>query len=209
LILISIFFYRFKVVKIVSNEPFKKGRWVCMDYFDHTTTTSASSSGKDSQQGQGTMPPSNNPTTTGQAPQQPPPGEMINVMNNTLPPPTQQTQSMLNVHLNESQQQAPPQPQPVMPSPHPQSMMNLQQMLPIPQQTDNNNTLLAQHQESNVIVPNGLTNGDSSYSHVNQYGVHSNHIDTPSTYSSSILPPTSNIVNMVNSDIYSGAIPNN
>ncbi len=29
-------------MKIVSNEPVKKGRWVCMDYFDQTT--------KDSQQ---------------------------------------------------------------------------------------------------------------------------------------------------------------
>ncbi|XP_055549979.1 protein bunched, class 2/F/G isoform-like isoform X1 [Wyeomyia smithii] len=28
---------RFKVVKIESTEPFKRGRWVCMDYLDHTT----------------------------------------------------------------------------------------------------------------------------------------------------------------------------
>lgn len=27
---------RFKVVKIESTEPFKRGRWVCMDYLDHT-----------------------------------------------------------------------------------------------------------------------------------------------------------------------------
>lgn len=29
---------RFKVVKIESTEPFKRGRWMCMDYLDHTTT---------------------------------------------------------------------------------------------------------------------------------------------------------------------------
>ena len=28
---------RFKVVKIESTEPFKRGRWTCMDYLDHTT----------------------------------------------------------------------------------------------------------------------------------------------------------------------------
>lgn len=28
---------RFKVVKIESTEPFKRGRWICMDYLDHTT----------------------------------------------------------------------------------------------------------------------------------------------------------------------------
>lgn len=27
---------RFKVVKIESTEPFKRGRWMCMDYLDHT-----------------------------------------------------------------------------------------------------------------------------------------------------------------------------
>uniref|UniRef100_A0A8D8YC70 Protein bunched, class 2/F/G isoform n=1 Tax=Cacopsylla melanoneura TaxID=428564 RepID=A0A8D8YC70_9HEMI len=27
---------RFKVVKIESTEPFKRGRWVCMDYLDHS-----------------------------------------------------------------------------------------------------------------------------------------------------------------------------
>ncbi|XP_032529259.1 protein bunched, class 2/F/G isoform-like isoform X2 [Danaus plexippus] len=29
---------RFKVVKIESTEPFRRGRWMCMDYLDHTTT---------------------------------------------------------------------------------------------------------------------------------------------------------------------------
>lgn len=28
---------RFKVVKIESTEPFKRGRWVCMDYLDHSS----------------------------------------------------------------------------------------------------------------------------------------------------------------------------
>lgn len=28
---------RFKVVKIESTEPFKRGRWMCMDYLDHST----------------------------------------------------------------------------------------------------------------------------------------------------------------------------
>ncbi|XP_047984958.1 protein bunched, class 2/F/G isoform-like isoform X4 [Leguminivora glycinivorella] len=28
---------RFKVVKIESTEPFRRGRWMCMDYLDHTT----------------------------------------------------------------------------------------------------------------------------------------------------------------------------
>lgn len=28
---------RFKVVKIESTEPFKRGRWICMDYLDHTS----------------------------------------------------------------------------------------------------------------------------------------------------------------------------
>ena len=26
---------RFRVVKIESSEPFKRGRWLCMDYLDH------------------------------------------------------------------------------------------------------------------------------------------------------------------------------
>lgn len=29
---------RFKVVKIESTEPFRRGRWMCMDYLDHTNT---------------------------------------------------------------------------------------------------------------------------------------------------------------------------
>lgn len=28
---------RFKVVKIESTEPFRRGRWICMDYLDHST----------------------------------------------------------------------------------------------------------------------------------------------------------------------------
>lgn len=39
---------RFKVVKIESTEPFKRGRWMCMDYLDHTTMQpTANSDGKD------------------------------------------------------------------------------------------------------------------------------------------------------------------
>lgn len=43
---------RFKVVKIESTEPFKRGRWMCMDYLDHTTlqqstSTSETSAAKD------------------------------------------------------------------------------------------------------------------------------------------------------------------
>lgn len=26
--------FRFKVVKIISKEPFKRGRWLCMDFTD-------------------------------------------------------------------------------------------------------------------------------------------------------------------------------
>ncbi|XP_004932392.2 protein bunched, class 2/F/G isoform isoform X3 [Bombyx mori] len=29
---------RFKVVKIESTEPFRRGRWICMDYLDHSTS---------------------------------------------------------------------------------------------------------------------------------------------------------------------------
>lgn len=32
---------RFKVVKIESTEPFRRGRWMCMDYLDHTTQQNA------------------------------------------------------------------------------------------------------------------------------------------------------------------------
>lgn len=32
---------RFKVVKIESTEPFRRGRWMCMDYLDHTTQNTA------------------------------------------------------------------------------------------------------------------------------------------------------------------------
>lgn len=32
---------RFKVVKIESTEPFRRGRWICMDYLDHTTQPTA------------------------------------------------------------------------------------------------------------------------------------------------------------------------
>ncbi|XP_063977742.1 protein bunched, class 2/F/G isoform [Diachasmimorpha longicaudata] len=40
---------RFKVVKIESTEPFKRGRWTCMDYLDHTSVnnqTNAINTGK-------------------------------------------------------------------------------------------------------------------------------------------------------------------
>ncbi|KAK0162969.1 hypothetical protein PV327_006693 [Microctonus hyperodae] len=33
---------RFKVVKIESTEPFKRGRWMCMDYLDHTNNVNQS-----------------------------------------------------------------------------------------------------------------------------------------------------------------------
>ncbi|XP_057330050.1 protein bunched, class 2/F/G isoform-like [Microplitis mediator] len=33
---------RFKVVKIESTEPFKRGRWTCMDYLDHTNSVNQS-----------------------------------------------------------------------------------------------------------------------------------------------------------------------
>lgn len=36
---------RFKVVKIESTEPFKRGRWMCMDYLDHTTLQPTNPSG--------------------------------------------------------------------------------------------------------------------------------------------------------------------
>ncbi|XP_037025260.1 protein bunched, class 2/F/G isoform isoform X1 [Bradysia coprophila] len=36
---------RFKVVKIESTEPFKRGRWMCMDYLDHTTMQPTNPSG--------------------------------------------------------------------------------------------------------------------------------------------------------------------
>lgn len=36
---------RFKVVKIESTEPFKRGRWTCMDYLDHTTLQPTNPSG--------------------------------------------------------------------------------------------------------------------------------------------------------------------
>ncbi|XP_070492527.1 protein bunched, class 2/F/G isoform isoform X2 [Chironomus tepperi] len=38
---------RFKVVKIESTEPFKRGRWMCMDYLDHTTLQDDGIDGKD------------------------------------------------------------------------------------------------------------------------------------------------------------------
>ncbi|XP_052864439.1 protein bunched, class 2/F/G isoform [Anopheles cruzii] len=46
---------RFKVVKIESTEPFKRGRWVCMDYLDHTTLQQPAkeSGGGPSSQGEG------------------------------------------------------------------------------------------------------------------------------------------------------------
>uniref|UniRef100_A0A224XI41 Putative transcriptional regulator n=1 Tax=Panstrongylus lignarius TaxID=156445 RepID=A0A224XI41_9HEMI len=37
---------RFKVVKIESTEPFKRGRWVCMDYLDHNIAQNQSATGK-------------------------------------------------------------------------------------------------------------------------------------------------------------------
>ena len=33
---------RFKVVKIESTEPFKRGRWMCMDYLDHPSVNQSS-----------------------------------------------------------------------------------------------------------------------------------------------------------------------
>jgi len=37
---------RFKVVKIESTEPFKRGRWVCMDFLDHSISQHQSASNK-------------------------------------------------------------------------------------------------------------------------------------------------------------------
>lgn len=37
---------RFKVVKIESTEPFKRGRWVCMDFLDHSMNQQQSGSNK-------------------------------------------------------------------------------------------------------------------------------------------------------------------
>lgn len=38
---------RFKIVKIDSNEPFKRGRWICLDFMDSPAVTAASSVRKD------------------------------------------------------------------------------------------------------------------------------------------------------------------
>ncbi|XP_069958398.1 protein bunched, class 2/F/G isoform isoform X3 [Cherax quadricarinatus] len=38
---------RFKIVKIDSNEPFKRGRWICLDFMDSPAVTAASSQKKD------------------------------------------------------------------------------------------------------------------------------------------------------------------
>ncbi|ALC40037.1 bun, partial [Drosophila busckii] len=37
---------RFKVVKIESTEPFKRGRWMCMDYLDHSSVGAANNNEK-------------------------------------------------------------------------------------------------------------------------------------------------------------------
>ncbi|KAH8308102.1 hypothetical protein KR059_006303 [Drosophila kikkawai] len=37
---------RFKVVKIESTEPFKRGRWMCMDYLDHSSVGSGNNNEK-------------------------------------------------------------------------------------------------------------------------------------------------------------------
>jgi hypothetical protein len=42
---------RFKVVKIESTEPFKRGRWMCMDYLDHTTLQDDGIDGKEGEEG--------------------------------------------------------------------------------------------------------------------------------------------------------------
>ncbi|KAK4300220.1 hypothetical protein Pmani_027559 [Petrolisthes manimaculis] len=38
---------RFKIVKIDSNEPFKRGRWICLDFMDSPAVSAASSVRKD------------------------------------------------------------------------------------------------------------------------------------------------------------------
>lgn len=38
---------RFKIVKIDSNEPFKRGRWICLDFMDSPAVTAAGSVKKD------------------------------------------------------------------------------------------------------------------------------------------------------------------
>nr|XP_045617216.1 proline-rich protein 36-like isoform X2 [Procambarus clarkii] len=38
---------RFKIVKIDSNEPFKRGRWICLDFMDSPAVNAASSQKKD------------------------------------------------------------------------------------------------------------------------------------------------------------------
>lgn len=58
---------RFKIVKIASNKPIKKGRWVCCDYMDTPTTTSVSSKNTEAPSQQSTA----GPSTARPAPNQP------------------------------------------------------------------------------------------------------------------------------------------
>jgi len=100
--------FRFKVVKIESTEPFKKGRWTCMDYFDHTTTTltstlttgtnriSVASSSPNPQVTQVTP-------TPGGPPLSHPSELLVQPPLNPQPPPTAQQGQSVPVHLSPPQ----------------------------------------------------------------------------------------------------------
>ncbi|CAL8127401.1 unnamed protein product [Orchesella dallaii] len=188
---------RFKVVKIVSTEPFKKGRWMCMDYFDHTTTATGTSTTLKETTSQGTQQPVLQPQPHNNIQQtvQPVSEKMsANVVN---------VQQGSNIPLTSS----PPQ------GPHP--VMNTSNILPDSQQQQ---AMIQQNQQSPHVIQqqlqnnlseqdvainsSGLPNGNGAHYHVNQshnvQGVNLNH-----------MPPSSSVVTS-NADpsAFNATIPN-
>ncbi|ODM97168.1 Protein bunched, class 2/F/G isoform [Orchesella cincta] len=155
---------RFKVVKIVSTEPFKKGRWMCMDYFDHTTTTTGTTTTLKDTTSQGTQQSVSQPQAHNNNIQQ-----TIQSVPEKIPVNVANVQQGPNVSLTSS----PPQ------GPH--SVVNNSNILPDSQQQQ---TMIQQNQQSPHVIQqqlqnnlseqditinsSGLPNGNGAHYHVNQ-----------------------------------------
>lgn len=110
---------RFKVVKIESTEPFKRGRWQCMDYLDHSGYDEESHPGEQSIQISIPKP------VPVPVPAQPQPSQTQSMSHNSVPNTgaVPQPQSMPHQQIQQAVQ-GQPQPHPPASMPHSQPQNN-------------------------------------------------------------------------------------
>lgn len=118
---------RFKVVKIESTEPFKRGRWQCMDYLDH------SGYDEDSHPEQSIQISIPKPVQTQQQQPQPQP-QVQNMSQNSVPNAQGQPQSMPHQQIQQVVQPVPVQPVQGASMPHSQPLNNGPVQQPVPSQ---------------------------------------------------------------------------